>query len=255
MMAHVKRLFLPSSSLPWQTQDTWVLEDAETLHHLVSVQRLKRYDTVVAVDLEQRQVFEARVLQVDKKAITLSDIHRRVESDTTPQVQVTLYASVLKEQAWDVLLQKASELGVHRIQPMVTAHGVVPLSHVASKMNRWQRILRDAALQCESLYIPELLAPQRLEDLWNAPTNTPSWVLMERSHDDFPHLQGALHAAEPSTVAHLWVGPEGGWSADEKEQFQRHPLCRPCHLNARILRAETAALVGLTLLLHGKGRA
>lgn len=252
-MPTLKRLFLPSQTpeeTPWSLQDQWRITDADTLHHLLTVQRLKLNETLIGVDTLHSQVFQATVIQIHKKELVLKPLQVQDSPTTTPMQKITLVASLLKEQAWDFVLQKACELGVHRIQPLLTDFTTVSPKQVASKQERWQRILKESALQCESLYIPELASPLLFQEACSLMQDSPSFVLTERHHPDTPHLRLALQKHPIHDTAQLWVGPEGGWSPDEMAVFRQDARLTTCHLNHRILRAETAAIAGLSLLLH-----
>jgi 16S rRNA (uracil1498-N3)-methyltransferase len=252
-MPTLKRLFLPLQApheTPWQLQAQWRITDADTLHHLLTVQRLKVNETLVGVDTLHAQVFQATVIQIHKKELILQPIQVLESPTTTPTQKITLVASLLKEQAWDVVLQKACELGVHRIQPIFSDFTTVSPKQITGKQERWQRILKESALQCESLYIPELSPPIPFEEACSLVQDSPTFVLTERHHPKTPHLMHALQKQPRIKMAQLWVGPEGGWSPDEMAVFLKDARLTTCHLNHRILRAETATIAGLSLLLH-----
>jgi 16S rRNA (uracil1498-N3)-methyltransferase len=245
-----KRLFLPDNPIPWTLECLHALDEAVTLHHLLTVQRLKLTDTLACVDAQHQQVFYAEIEAIDKKSIRLKNVQMVDVPNTTPALKVTLYASLLKEHAWDVVLQKACELGVYAIQPILSEFTVIKGGHGTNKQERWQRIVKDAALQCESLYIPHVYAPLAFQ---NALAQTPSAsvALVERHNESVEPLSHAVQGMNPHSQVGLWVGAEGGWSPAEKEALMSHPQVVPCHLGNRILRAETASLAGLTLLLLG----
>jgi 16S rRNA (uracil1498-N3)-methyltransferase len=248
-----KRLFLPNRSTPWMLNNApWIIDDPETVHHLVNVQRLKIGDVVKAVDLQAQKTYSARVRELSRKQLMLDDLQGQAsETVQIPLPQVTLYACLIKEQAWDIVLQKATELGVHRIQPVESAYTVVKVKEPQAKQARWQRVCRDAALQCERLSIPDVLPVQPLGVLMqDAKTLAiPQWVLMERQQGAVPSLMN-LAIETPFLQGGLWVGPEGGWHPDEKQCFQQDPAFQSVHLGSAVLRAETASLAGLTLLLN-----
>jgi 16S rRNA (uracil1498-N3)-methyltransferase len=245
-----KRLFLPETPIPWTLESLHALDEADTLHHLITVQRLKPTDTLACVDAQHQQVFHAEIEAIDKKSIRLKNVQIVEVPDTTPALKVTLYASLLKEQAWDVVLQKACELGVCAIQPVLSDFTVIKGGHGTNKQERWQRIVKDAALQCESLYIPKVYAPLAFQDALEQTLST-SFALVERHDESVKPLSHVVQGMNPQSQVGLWVGAEGGWSPAEKEALTAHPQVVPCHLGNRILRAETASVAGLTLLLHG----
>jgi 16S rRNA (uracil1498-N3)-methyltransferase len=271
-----RRLFLPDGA--WSMEETsWHVDDADTLHHLRTVQRVKAGDTVIALDTRGQHAIRCRVEELDRKTLTLAPLAIH-ESPTSTLPQVTLYASLTKESAWDLTIQKAVELGVHAIQPMLTDYGVVHPKSPEAKRERWQRIAKEAALQSERLDIPTVHPLQTLEtclaSLEQCQTSPPNssagassfvpspehrrggktLVLVERSQHEggVPHLLQHLQTLSHYQTLNLWVGPEGGWSADERMTFFKDDRFTPVHIGAQILRAETASLAGLTLVLHAQ---
>ena len=245
-----KRLFLPDNPSPWTLECLHALDEADTLHHLITVQRLKPTDTLACVDAQNQQVFHAGIEAIHKKSIALKNVQIVDVPNTMPALKVTLYASLLKEHAWDVVLQKACELGVSAIQPILSEFTVIKGGHGSNKQERWQRIVKDAALQCESLYIPHVYAPLTFQDALEQSPST-SFALVERHNETVKPLSHVVQGLTPHVPVRLWVGAEGGWSPAEKAALMSHPQVVPCHLGNRILRAETASVAGLTILLHG----
>jgi 16S rRNA (uracil1498-N3)-methyltransferase len=140
----------------------------------------------------------------------------------------------------DWLVEKATELGATRIQPVTTRRSVVERANVA----RLSAIARGAAEQCERLSVPEVAEAQplhRVLDAWDA---APLVVAMERAAA--PPLREALVRAAPPFA--LLVGPEGGFERAELDDLRRRAFVLPAALGPRILRAETAAVAGLAAL-------
>lgn len=163
-----------------------------------------------------------------------------VERQTRPQApepDLWLAFAVLKREATEWVAQKATELGVSLLQPVLTAH----TGPARVNAERLGAIATEAAEQCERLTVPAIAAPQTLPALLAAwPAGRPLFAALERSVA--PPL-----AAYPGPAG-LLVGPEGGFAPAELDELTRHALVRPVSLGPRILRAETAALVGLALL-------
>jgi 16S rRNA (uracil1498-N3)-methyltransferase len=161
-----------------------------------------------------------------------------VESQTRPQADepdIWLVFAPLKRDATDLVVQKATELGVSAIFPVFTERSTTGRIN----MDRAQATAREAAEQCERLSVPQVHAPERLADLLAAwPPSRLLALAVERSAPGvFPHDAGAL-----------LVGPEGGFSPHELDVMLRSSFICPVSLGPRVLRAETAAIVGLALL-------
>jgi 16S rRNA (uracil1498-N3)-methyltransferase len=156
-----------------------------------------------------------------------------------------------------VVLQKATELGVSEIVPLWSDYTTLsPKQITPQRLERWQRILKEAALQCEALSWPVLRAPQPLKTAMQDAASSPQalhLVLQERA-DHVPGLLNALHSASASTQTPqhvgVWVGPEGGWAPHEQGAFHTHSCMQLVSLGTRILRAETASISGLGMTIH-----
>jgi 16S rRNA (uracil1498-N3)-methyltransferase len=153
---------------------------------------------------------------------------------------VWLAFALLKRDATDLVVQKATELGTMVIQPVITAR-----TNVARvNLERLSTIATEAGEQCERLTVPEVRAPvplERLLDTW--PDERMLFTAMERTES--PRLR-----AVNGSVG-LLVGPEGGWTEEERRLLLLHSFVRAVSLGRLVLRAETACLAGLVLLQAG----
>ena len=153
----------------------------------------------------------------------------------------------------DWVIQKATELGVATIQPLITERSTVrpDSQRAASQVARWHRIAREAAQQSERWTIPTVGEPAGLEHWMRSRAGTSqTFVLHERS--TAPSLMTV--AWDPSwTDVTLVIGPEGGWADREIEALQRQG-CRCVGLGKSILRAETAALAAIIIAQGRLGR-
>lgn len=152
----------------------------------------------------------------------------------------TLLVAALKRDAMDWLVEKATEVGVAAIRPVLTRRTVADRANAA----RLSAIARAAAEQCERLSVPEVteaLPLHRVLDTWDT---TPLVVAMERAAA--PPLNSAI--AGTSWPCAFLVGPEGGFERAELDDLRRRAFVVPAALGPRILRAETAAVAGLAAL-------
>ncbi len=179
--------------------------------------------------------WRARIAAIGRGAATL--VVDTLLRPPAAEPDIWLAFALLKRDATDLVVQKATELGVAAIWPVRTQRTQ------AERMNpaRLAAIATEAAEQCERLSVP-VLHPLRplgtLLDGW--PADRPLSACLERT---------ALPPMQPSLApAALLVGPEGGFSPDETALLLAHPQVRPVSLGPRVLRAETACIVGLALL-------
>lgn len=148
-----------------------------------------------------------------------------------------LVFALLKRQATDLVVQKATELGVAAILPVITMHSVGERVNLA----RLAAIATEAAEQSERLSVPTIQPPQPLPALLAAwPGERRLVAAIERAEAPPPAV-----GARPTA---LLVGPEGGFAPVELDALAAHPFVEPATLGPRILRAETAAIAGLALL-------
>jgi 16S rRNA (uracil1498-N3)-methyltransferase len=175
-------------------------------------------------------------------AATIAELHKdrvrfQVGAQTRPQADepdLWLAFCVLKRDATDLVVQKATELGVSALFPILSAR----TNAVAPRLDRLRAIAIEAAEQSERLTVPVVHAPQTLAALLAAwPADHPLAAAIERAHAPAPADQRAL-----------LVGPEGGFSLGELDALRAAPFIQGVSLGPRILRAETAAIAGLALL-------
>lgn len=209
-------------------------------HYLARVMRVAEGDSVVLCD-DVTGEWAARVSAVGKREVLLT-----VDSLLRPREDVpdfTLCAALLKKDRFDLVLEKACELGVARIQPVLTRRCV------ADKLNleRARAILVEAAEQCARTALPELSAPVKLEALlrdW--PAARTLYFADEAGGDP------AASAFVPGPAA-LITGPEGGFDDAERAAIRALAQARPISLGPRILRGETAAIAGCALWMACAG--
>ncbi|GMV38943.1 MAG: ribosomal RNA small subunit methyltransferase E [Myxococcales bacterium] len=174
-------------------------------------------------------------------------------------VDVVLMQALLKGKGFELVLQKATELGVARVVPLVTERTVVEPApgKVDSRVGRWQRICGEAARQCGRTTVPVVDAPRSLADaLAMAPAGLRLGLWEGERSAGLREVLEAARAGVATTVT-LVIGPEGGLGWAEVEAMVSAGF-RTVSLGARILRAETAplaALVAVQLLLGDLGAA
>ncbi|MCC2672300.1 MAG: Ribosomal small subunit methyltransferase [Armatimonadetes bacterium] len=178
------------------------------------------------------------------EALVYEEMGRSPESP----LSLTLVCAVLARQRMLLVVPKVTELGVTRIQPVVTAHSVQEAGLEHEKASAWPNAAIRAARQCRRASIPEVRAAEPLaalleSDVWRQPR--------ARFYLDDRAPQSARLERGPQSVA-LAVGPEGGWSDEERDLLQRSGAA-PLIIGGRVLRAETAAITGVFLVQHALG--
>ena len=232
------RLFVPGPL----TEGAMVAIEGAQAHYLAKVMRVGEGDAVVLCD-NQTGEWAARVASAGKRDVALSVEARLREREQVPDF--TLCAALLKKPHFDMVLEKATELGVRRIQPVLTRRCV------ADRLNpeRAQAIVTEAAEQCARTALPDLAEPVKLEALLRSwPEGCALFFADETGGDP-----AAAAFASHSGPAALLVGPEGGFDDAERAAIRALPQARAISLGPRILRGETAAIAATALWMAISG--
>ncbi len=218
--------------------------DAAAAHYLGAVLRL-RLGARVRLFNAQDGEWEAAIVALDRKRVRLRIRHLLRPAGEDPVIDIWLVFAPVKRAANEWLVEKATELGVTRLVPVITRWGQTRRINRA----RWQAVAREAAEQCERLSLPEIAALCDLATvLAHWPRGRRLYVAVERA--GLPHLAARLAREEHgSAPLALLVGPEGGWAPEDRRLIEASDEACPISLGPRILRAETAALFGLGLLV------
>ena len=248
------RFFVPPS---W-VQGNEVSITGPQAHQITRVLRMRPGDGLIVLDNSGWEI-DVRLLSVDRTMVKGEVVHRRL-ADREPQTKITLYQGVLKSNRFEFALQKGTELGVVQFVPVIADRCVVSvLETVEKKQPRWEWIVQEAAEQSRRARKPKLrpavLFPQACEESRQA--GGLSLILWEEQ--EAIGLRRVLSKAPPGYDGHwppftvnVFVGPEGGFTADEVGIARRYSLV-PVSLGPRILRAETAGLVAASAILYELG--
>lgn len=203
-------------------------------HHLGAVLRRAPGEPLHAFNPRDGEwAAEITALRKDKGAMRLLERVR----PPAPEPGPSLIVAALKREPMDWLVEKATELGVARIQPVLTRRTVA--SHANTE--RLAAIARAAAEQCERLSVPEVKETQPLHTVLDAWRGGRILAAAERR-------ESAPIAALAVGSEALLIGPEGGFTGAELDDLAARPIVSLCQLGPRILRAETAAVAGLAAL-------
>ncbi len=223
----IHRFYVPSLS---KNGDAISIRDQALLEQWHRVLRLKIGETLVVFSGDGQET-TALIEQLDANEARLKIVESR-EVTTESERNITLYASILKRENFELLVQKATEVGVARIIPMITARTV----KLGLKTERLEKIIIEAAEQSGRGRIPTLGATMSFEE-----------VLEDSKKNEMNYLcdvSGESLSAQKIKAKNLgiFIGPEGGWQ-DEEIKKAKETGCTIVSLGKLTLRAETAGIV------------
>lgn len=225
--------------------------DGPLFTHLSKSLRVREGENICVGD-ERRVRYRVRIDHFESKSLEAS-ILEKIEGPPAPLAPIVLFQAILKGDRMNWMIQKATELGVAEIIPLLTSRVIVrpPAGRVRTIQERWQRIAVDAAQQSEQWTCPKIIQPMTLSDLCkHVPHATLRCALLERSAEESLASLSIDHTVQ-GTIA-LVVGPEGGWTQEEMQEILDQRF-QPITLGKSILRSETAPLVALSILQYKLG--
>ena len=236
LVAERRRLLLTPDRL---AEGGSVLLNTEEQHYLRRVLRLRCGGRVDVTDgcgrLLTATLVEPQLLELDSAL-------QQIEPLAQPQLGL---AVALMRRGMDEVIRMACELGIDLIQPLRCERCVPQAEH---RPERWSAIVREAVEQCERLWMPQLL---ELKDLtqWMGDEQGQRLVGVTRETAPLALDQWLRHRADPAQLTWLMVGPEGGWTQEELNQFTQAKI-QSVQMGSTILRSSTAAVAGAVELVR-----
>jgi len=229
----------PISNKNISKQDTIIT--GSDYRHIVKVLRLKQGEEIILFD---ENFFEhiGKIIEINKKEIKveiLSSTKVKTESD----VNITLLQGIPKGNKMDFIIEKATELGVNSIVPVVTERSQV---RKTNKFLRWQRIAMESSKQCGRMIPPKIHDIMRFNDIEEYSSYC-SLRLIFYENCKAKLNEYLKNISQPSANIIIFIGPEGGFSEDEMRLAMEWGFS-PMGLGPRILRTETAGIVAVSIL-------
>jgi 16S rRNA (uracil1498-N3)-methyltransferase len=224
----------------------------EEMRYLRDVLRLQPGAEVYVFDGDGKE-FQCEIAEYSRDFASLRVVAEVSPTHPESHLDLTLATALLKGEKFDLVVQKATELGAMRILPVMTQRADVRLKDAGDankRVTRWQRIALEAAKQSGRARVPEVAAPTSFASLIESQTQDNSaGLLMFSERDGEPLAETLTHARNTSLPLIALVGSEGGW-ADEEILQARASGWQIVTLGGRIMRAETAAIAVVVLLQH-----
>lgn len=239
------RIFVPPSDI---AQRIAVRLSDEKAHHVLTVTRAIKGTELTVFDGAGRQ-YQATIVDVRKKAVFI-DIGEEAVNDTELARHFVLCAAILKGEKMDLVVQKATELGVMEIQPLVSERTIVKETR---RLERWRKIAEESCEQCGRSKLPTIQEPIAYKEYFTRYPSLSGFIFWEEGGLPLAEAQQAVLKGRIPMLAeqpvYVVIGPEGGMTRAEVELAQEKGLVVTT-LGRRILRAETAAIVALGLVQY-----
>jgi 16S rRNA (uracil1498-N3)-methyltransferase len=244
-MSRAPRFFIS----PDQVTGGDIIVAGDDVRHIATVLRMKAGDELLLSD-GQGTEYSVTITSVDRTAIATRVLFTAQRSLSFPRI--TLCQGIPKSDKMDLIMQKATELGVASIVPLVTERTIVKLKDEEKRIGRWQKICREAAMQSSRRDIPSISPVLRyaglLDDLSRGASPLPAdaLLLLPWEKGTEPIKQVLRGRPRPEHIVVI-IGPEGGLSDTEAGMAKERGF-HPVSLGQNILRTETAALAVLSML-------
>ena len=241
------RFFVTSEGF---SKNTVTLKGSD-VNHIRAVLRMKPGDRIEVIDHQGLQ-YEVVLAEVERDHVR-GEILSRIEMETESPVSIRMGQALVKGNAFDLLVRKATELGVHSIGALRTQHCVARLAKEseAYRTQRWQRIADEASKQCGRSRIPQVNpSVLSLEEFCQQSVDCDLKLVFWEGEQQ-TRLQDIASPDSVTSIAFL-AGPEGGWAAEEIGFLKEHGF-QTVSLGPRLLKADSVSLVILSLLQHRWG--
>ena len=236
----MRRFYAPVEN--FRGQDVTLSED-ET-RHLRDVLRLPIGEEVSVFNGAGHE-FKCVIRTIEKKSSTLSLVEEVNPASPESNLDFSVAATVLPGDKYDLVIQKAVELGVVEFKPLVTTRCEVKLKDAAKRLNRWRRIAFEASKQCGRAKLMIVSEPVEFGELVSKKASDNYLLFSERQGESFDTVI-------PSKKITAVFGPKGGWDDHELEAAHGKGI-KVVTLGGRVLRAETAAIAISAILQHRFG--
>lgn len=222
--------------------------DGQEARHILNVMRLKMGDKVVVFDGTGKE-YTGFIKSAKPKSLTLE-----IVSVTTPKPselpEITLAQAIPKRERMDYIAEKATELGVRNIIPVMTERTVVipGAEAMSAKLDRWRRIAVEAAKQSGRSDVPEVRKARKFYDLIYEIDGFDLALMAHLSEDTAP-IKDAISDFSAGKII-VFIGPEGDFTPEEITMAKNSKICRFITLGKRTLKSDTAGLYVLSVLNH-----
>ncbi|PFP25485.1 16S rRNA (uracil(1498)-N(3))-methyltransferase [Bacillus sp. AFS073361] len=235
-----------------RVNDGRFLIDDEDRHHIVKVMRMQIGDQIICVDLEGKQAVCALAEITDTSVV--ADVVQWIDGVSELPISITIASGLPKGDKLEWIIQKGTELGAYQFLPFAAARSVVKWDEkkAAKKVDRWQKIAKEAAEQSHRALLPDVLSAISFKDLLLKSKDFHYKLVAfeeESRKGETSVFADTLKKINKGETLLIVFGPEGGLTDEEVRQLKDSDFA-VCGLGPRILRTETAPLYALSAISY-----
>jgi 16S rRNA (uracil1498-N3)-methyltransferase len=225
-----------------------IILDEFSSHHALRVMRVKVDDLLILFNGDGFE-YRGRVSDINKKTINIEILSKEKNNNESP-ININLFQSISSNEKMDMVIQKATELGVSSIQPIFTSRSTVKLSldRIKKRLIHWRQVSISACGQSGRSKIPTIKSPIGFDRFVEGITTNSLNLLLHPDHSK----ESSNLPNKYSGDINIFIGPEGGFSQDEVLLLKKQN-CINIQLGSRILRTETAPLAIIAILQYKYG--
>ncbi|NLJ96861.1 MAG: 16S rRNA (uracil(1498)-N(3))-methyltransferase [Clostridiales bacterium] len=232
-----------------QIKENIITIKGQDVNHIKNVLRMKSGDKIIICDGQGKDCY----CIIDRVCddVVIATIDKVKDTGTELPLKITLFQGLPKSDKMELIIQKAVELGVYEIVPVMMARSIVKYNDVkkeAKKLQRWQAISESAAKQSGRGIIPKVLPVMSFKDAISYAKGMDWTVMPYENAKGIKDTRDSLERLEGCKTGAVIIGPEGGYDKSEVE-FAKDKDILPISLGRRILRTETAGLALLSMIM------
>lgn len=222
----------------------------EDVNHIKNVLRLKTGDNLLVSDGSGMD-YVVKLERFEPDRIKTTIIQANINKSESP-VNVTLFQGIPKSDKMDLIIQKCVELGVNKIVPVITERTIVKIENqkdAIKKTDRWQKIILEAAKQCNRGIVPQIVLPVNFDTALKLAAEAELGIIpyeKEAANGLRRYLKQGIKNVS------VIIGPEGGFTENEIKKAESMGI-KPVTLGPRILRTETAGITMMSILMYELG--
>ncbi len=229
---------------PSQVSGSRISISDEDVRHISAVLRMKTGDALLLCDGHGAE-YHVTIAEMDKSEIKTEIVSYTKRELTAPRV--TLGQGLPKSDKMDWIVQKATELGVSNIVPLVTERTIVKIRDEQKRISRWQKIAREAAMQSNRPDIPVVEQVVSFKEFLRTPNSEPGTLSLLPWEEASAPIKDVLKQNAGAAHVIVLIGPEGGFSSNEASMAREQGF-HAVSLGPNILRTETAAVAVLSMI-------